>query len=114
MFSLTIAKPGRAASLDTEGHLLYAEMGIAAAAVVVTVALLVRHNSAHLKRTGCIHGTAGGLELVDERNNQSYVLAGNLAGVSVGSRVTLEGRRKKGASTLSVGKVDETYGRCQP
>ncbi len=105
--AIGLTKPVRATTFETDGRLLYAGIGIASAAVAITIVLIFHHKSSRIKATG-------GMELADEETSRSYVLSGDLAGVRDGNRITIEGRRHKEPPTFGIRKLDKDHGHCQP
>jgi hypothetical protein len=96
------------------GNVVGVVVGFAAvgAAIGVDVYFAGRHDH---RLTGCAAIGPDGLQLVSERDKQTYSLVGNVAGVTPGDRVRVSGKRNKhGTSqTFLVEKVSRDFGACK-
>lgn len=104
------ARPARADEIQNKviGVTVGVVAGLVAATVIIIV--LVKHK---LSITGCVAQGSGGLTLQNEGDNKTYVLQGDVAGVTPGQRVKLQGKRHKGeASQFDVSQVKKNYGAC--
>jgi hypothetical protein len=83
----------------------------AAVGVGVGVYLLVR---APRNITGCVSNDANGIQLLDERSTNRYLLEGDSAAVVPGQRVCVQpGKDSSKRKTFSVDKVSKNYGACK-
>jgi hypothetical protein len=94
-------------------------VGIVVAAVVVGVlvtVLILHYKSRQRAITGCVNPGASGLSVTDEKDKQSYTLAGDTAGVKAGDRMMLKGKVKHTGKTLvfESPKMIRDFGVCQP
>lgn len=92
---------------------------IVGAAVVVGAAgyLVYRGTHKHASIQGCISSDQNGLSLRNEKDNKTYVLAGDLAALGPGQKVALSGKKRKdsvGKLTFQVQILTKDYGACQP
>jgi len=118
--TLTLIAPARAESLETAGKQITAGIVVVSAAVVVVVILLVIHYK-HKKSsiTGCVASGASGMNLTDEKDKRPYTLSGDTAALKPGDRMTLVGKKEKGAAPISTSTVFEVqkvrdFGACAP
>jgi hypothetical protein len=92
-------------------------VGIVAAVVVVTV-VVIHESSKKRTITGCVSSGENGMSVRDEKDKRIYALSGNTAGIRVGDRITLQGKKvkPKGAGTLiwEAKRVIKNFGTCQP
>jgi hypothetical protein len=83
----------------------------AAVGVGVGVYLLVR---APRNITGCVSNDANGIQLLDERSTNRYLLEGDSAAVVPGQRVCVQpGKDSSKRKMFSVDKVSKNYGACK-
>ena len=56
------------------------------------------------------------MRVTDEKDKRDYALSGSAAGVKLGDRMTLEGKRKHAGKALvfEAHKVARDFGACQP
>jgi len=102
-------------AIQKEGEEIVAGIVVAAVALVIVVALLVQHYKPQ-KITGCVNSGANGMRVTDEKDKRDYALSGSAAGVKLGDRMTLEGKRKHAGKALvfEAHKVARDFGACQP
>ena len=93
----------------------------AAAGVAVGIALLVRHHHSAEKMqetyvTGCTQSIQHGMNLTDEKDNQTYSIMTNSKLLNAGERITLKGARVTtdgpGNPTFRMRSVIKDYGTC--
>lgn len=83
------------------------------------IAIVAVHYSKKRSITGCVVSQGGGMAVIDEKDQHSYVLSGNTAGITPGNRVKVEGKKVKPKppdQTLAwkTNKVSKNFGVCQP
>jgi hypothetical protein len=87
-------------------------------AVVAVVAIVAIHYSRKRTITGCVKPTPNGMTVSDEKNQRTYTLSGDMAGINPGERVTLQGKRIKPNGGNSLGweitKMQTNLGVCKP
>jgi hypothetical protein len=100
-------------AVERDGKLAVAGIVVVAVAIVVVTVILVKHRPQRV--TGCIVSNANRMSVRDERDQRSYTLSGGDAGVKVGSRMTLVGKRKHAghAFLFEVHRVANDFGACQ-
>ena len=94
----------------------------AAAGVAVGVALLVRHHHHSAEKTqetyvtGCTQSIQDGMNLTDEKDNQTYSIMTNSKSLKAGERITLKGvlvtTDGPGNATFQMRSVIKDYGTC--
>jgi hypothetical protein len=94
-------------------------LAVVGAAAVVTVAVLVLHESAKKRTiTGCVTSGDNGMSVTDEKDKRLYALSGDTAGVKPGERMTLQGKKFKpndGKPPFwETKKIVKDFGVCQP
>ena len=119
---VALAKPAEAQFINGQigpsaGPIVAGIVGTAAAVVVVTV--LVIHYSKKRAITGCVVSGQSGMTLVDEKDNQTYMLSGDTTGIKPGDRMKLKGKKvKPKAPDKTLGwearQVSKNYGACSP
>ena len=119
---VALAKPAEAQFINGQigpsaGPIVAGIVGTAAAVVVVTV--LVIHYSKKRAITGCVVSGQSGMTLVDEKDNQTYMLSGDTTGIKPGDRMKLKGKKvkPKGPDKTLVWEarqVSKNYGTCSP
>lgn len=115
---LLMLLPVREARADTiKNAAIAAIVGIVVVTAVITTAvvLTLKH---HPSVTGCVAQGANGLQLLNEGDRTSFMLAGDTIGVKAGERVKLSGRKNgkdaMGSRHFQVEKLKRDYGPCQP
>jgi hypothetical protein len=66
--------------------------------------------------TGCAAANSDNLTLLNEADNQTYTLAGEIANIKAGNRIHVSGKKKKdpsGKQTFLVAKLAKDYGPCK-
>jgi hypothetical protein len=119
---VALAKPAEAQFINGQigpsaGPIVAGIVGTAAAVVVVTV--LVIHYSKKRAITGCVVSGQSGMTLVDEKDNQTYMLSGDTTGIKPGDRMKLKGKKVKPkppdkALVWEARQVSKNYGACSP
>ena len=94
----------------------------AAAGAAVGIALLVRHHHHHSAEktetyvTGCTQSIQGGINLTDEKDNQTYSIVTNSKSLKAGERIRLKGvlvaTDGPGNPTFQMRSVIKDYGAC--
>jgi len=95
----------------------------AAAGAAVGIALLVRHHHHHSAEkaqetyvTGCTQSIPDGMNLTDEKDNQTYSIVSNRNSLKAGERITLKGvlvtTDGPGNPTFQMRSVIKNYGTC--
>jgi len=98
---------------------LYVGIGVGLAGAVIGTVILVDRKNAHHNIKGCVSSGPDGLEVRDERDNQTYTLAGVTAATKVGDVVRLHGAKEKkskvssGDPTFTVEKMSRDFGPCK-
>ncbi len=115
---LALVMPARAESIQTAGEQIIAGIVVVSVAIGVLVTVLIFHqkNKKHVI-TGCVNAGANGMSLNDEKDQRTYALSGNTAGVKPGDRMALEGKRhKESGHTFSFEMVGirRDFGACRP
>ncbi|MGB8580663.1 MAG: hypothetical protein WCD47_07555 [Candidatus Sulfotelmatobacter sp.] len=116
---LAIAKPAKADRLSDAGRNIVIGIVAVTAALAVVVTVVVIHYSKKRTITGCIQSGDKGMSVTDEKDQQLYMLSGNMMGVVSGNRMKLQGERikPKGAHKTFVWEeknVIKDFGVCQP
>jgi hypothetical protein len=116
---LAIAKPAKADSLSDAGRNIVIGIVAVTAALAVVVTVVVIHYSKKRTITGCVQSGDKGMSVTDEKDQQLYMLSGNMMGVVSGNRMKLQGERikPKGADKTFVWEeknVIKDFGVCQP
>jgi len=114
--SVALATPARADQYQTGHSQAVAAAVIAVAAVAVVVIVLVRHRHKPKGKTiaGCVRSGASGMRVTSEKDQRTYTLSGNTAGLKQGSRVTLEGNPSGAGNALifDVQTIGRDLGAC--
>lgn len=78
-------------------------VGVVAAVVIVAV-VVIHKKAGNRTITGRINAGAGGMTVTDENDHRTYLLAGEMAGVKPGERMTLEGKsvQPQGGTTFTL------------
>ena len=93
----------------------------AAAGAAIGVALLVRHHHHNAEKTqsyvtGCTQSIPDGINLTDEKDNQTYSIVTNSKSLKAGERITLKGvlvaTDGSGNPTFQMRSVIKDYGTC--
>ena len=94
----------------------------AAAGAAVGIALLVRHHHHSAEKeqqtyvTGCTQSIEAGINLTDEKDNQTYSVVTNNKALKAGERITLKGvlvaADGPGNPTFQMRSVIKNYGAC--
>jgi len=94
----------------------------AAAGAAVGIALLVRHHHRSAEKTqqtyvtGCTQSIQAGINLTDEKDNQTYSIVSNSKSLKAGERITLKGvlvaSDGPGNPTFQMQSVIKDYGTC--
>ena len=98
---------------------LYVGLGVGVAGAVIGTVILVDRNHAHHTIKGCVSSGPDGLQVRDQRDNQTYTLAGVTASTKVGDVVQLHGAKEKKAKVSSgdpmftVEKMSRDFGPCK-
>ena len=105
------AKPSKADELKNKAIEAGVAIGVVGAAIGVGVVLLVKHKPT---RTGCVAaGDNGGLSFKDESDGKSYILRGDIAGITAGRRVRVSGKQARhNPAEFDVVKLKKTIGAC--
>lgn len=111
---LTVNKPAKADSLQNAAIAAAVGIAVAGAAIGVGIYFLVRRPPS---LTGCASTTANGLSLLNEADQQTYVLTGDTVTIKLNDRVRLSGKKKKrdatGSRSFLVEKVSKDFGPCK-
>src|SRR6266404_3550180 len=93
-----------------------------AAGAAVGIALLVRHHHHSAEKTqetyvtGCTQSVQDGMNLTDEKDNQTYSIMSNSKSLKAGERITLKGvlvtTASPGNPTFRMRSVIKDYGIC--
>ena len=99
------------------GEIIGGAIGVVAGIAVITIVAI--HYSKKRTITGCVVPRGSRMTVTDEKNQQTYDLFGNTAGVAPGERMKLEGKKVKSGGpdkTLAwkAKKVAKDYGACHP
>jgi len=65
---------------------------------------------------GCASSGPGGIDLLNDRDQQTYALTGDVDGIKAGNRVRVSGNEKKaagGGRQFVATKVSKDYGPCK-
>ena len=94
----------------------------AAAGAAVGIAILLRHHHHSAEKaqqtyvTGCTQSIPDGMNLTDEKDNQTYSIVSNSNSLKAGERITLKGvlvtTDGPGNPTLQLRSVIKNYGTC--
>lgn len=99
----------------SDAEIVGALVGIAAvgAGIGIGIYFVVKHNHSV---TGCAASTAGGMTLTTESDKHTYSLIGDIAGIKLGNRVRVSGKKAKekssGTAQFLVEKVSKDFGAC--
>jgi hypothetical protein len=118
VLAVVLAKPAEASGYPNAGAIVGGIAAVAAAVVIVAV-VIIHKSTAKRTITGCINAGENGMSVTDEKDKQSYSLAGNTTGIKPGDRMTLQGKKiktKSAAKTLvwETKRVTKDFGVCQP
>lgn len=110
-------KPAEAQQIGpTQGQaigILVLIVGVGAAIGVGTYYLVRKPPSI----TGCVASTADGPQMQNEKDQQTYMLVGDVADVKPGDRVRVKGKKKKPTGgkgrMFLVEKLSKDFGTCQ-
>jgi hypothetical protein len=99
----------------TSGNIAKVVGGVAGGVAVIVV---VVYYSTHHGRTlrGCAVSSPGGMELMNEGDQQTYALTGETAVIKAGDRVRVSGKKTKGDPNhrqFVVKKLSKDYGACK-
>jgi hypothetical protein len=122
VLGLALAKPAEAQLINgqvgpSEGPIVAGIVVTAVALVVVTV--LVIHYSKKRAITGCVLSGQNGMTLIDEKDKQIYMLAGDTTDIKAGDRMKLKGKKVKPRASdktlvWEAKNVTKNYGACSP
>jgi hypothetical protein len=91
---------------------------VGAVLVVTGIGILVYYGvHKNAATVGCLVSEQNGLSLKTQRDNKTYLLSGDSAGLQPGHQVALKGKKAKdsaGKLTLQVQKLAKDYGECKP
>jgi hypothetical protein len=111
---LLFPKPAHADSLQTAATEIIVAAVAVGAALGVGIYFLVRQPPS---LSGCAASGPDGLTLQNEGDQQTYSLFGDTAGIKVGDRVKVSGKKKKkdssGKRDFLVEKLAKDYGACK-
>jgi hypothetical protein len=62
---------------------------------------------------GCASPGPGGMQMLNEGDQQTYALTGDVNGIKAGTRVRLSGNKKKADKKFVVTKLAKNYGPCR-
>ena len=85
-------------------------IALVAVGALIGVGIYVAVHHGHSIK-GCASSGAGGLQLLTEGNQQTYMLAGNLDGIQPGTRVALSGKKKNAGFLVT--RLSRNYGACR-
>ncbi|HSZ64538.1 MAG TPA: hypothetical protein VK828_22260 [Terriglobales bacterium] len=119
VLSFILCKPAHADSGTIggvgTGTIVGVIVGVVAA--VAVVAIVAIHYSRKRTITGCVKPTPNGMTVSDEKNDRTYTLSGDIAGIKPGERLTLQGKKIKPSTGNSLGwevsKMQTDLGVCQ-
>jgi hypothetical protein len=63
--------------------------------------------------TGCASPGPGGMQMVNEGDQRTYALEGDVNGIKTGNRVRLSGNKKKADKAFIVTRLSKDYGPCK-
>jgi hypothetical protein len=118
LFTLLLCGPafaqyGGGATAPSYGKGKAVAVGVGAAAVGTGVLYLTLRNRSSL--TGCVQSSEDGLNIVDEKNHQTYSLVSGRSDLKSGQLVELKGKKSKdskGAQTFHASKLVRNLGAC--
>jgi len=122
LLSVALVAPAEAQTgsnkIVSNGTIVGAIVGIVAGLVVVTL-VAVHYSSKKKTITGCVSSEGNTMSLTDEKDKQTYTLAGNTSGLKPGDRMTLQGKKGEPNGTdktlvWETKKVVEDLGACHP
>ncbi len=93
-------------------------IGVAVAAIGAGVGVGVYYAFHHgHSLNGCVVSSAGGLELRNRGDQQTYALVGEIGGITAGDRVRVSGKKEQknsgGPQQFLVEKLSRDYGVCK-
>jgi hypothetical protein len=118
ILSVALSTTAEADQLQKSADTFLALAIVGAAAVVIVVVLVVHQSTKKRTITGCVTSAANTMSVTDEKDKRIYELSGDTAGVKLGDRMTLQGKKLKPATsatlTWETKKVTRDFGVCQP
>ena len=87
---------------------------VGAGALIVVGVYFAVHHGRSLK--GCASSGPGGMQLLNESDQQTYALAGDVDGINPGNRVRVSGNKQKptgGGRQFVATKLSKDYGPCK-
>lgn len=116
---VALAAPANAQGKIGYGGPIVAPIVGAVAALVVVVILVVHYSTKKRAITGCVNSAGSGMTVTDEKDKQIYPLSGDTAGIKVGDRMKLQGRKVKSKDAdktvvWEAKAVTKDFGVCQP
>jgi hypothetical protein len=110
------AQTSQTGDLNFTGYKVAIGVGVAVVAIVTVVVI---YHSKKRTITGCVSSNENGMSVTDDRDKQSYALAGNTAGIKPGDRMTLQVKKikaKDAGKTLvwETKKINKDFDVCQP
>ncbi len=86
-------------------------------ALLASLLILLSPRSTHATSiTGCAASLPPAVTLQNEGDHQTYNLLGDPAGIKIGDRIKLSGKKRKdpsGKRYFVVGKLEKNYGPCK-
>jgi hypothetical protein len=114
MLCFLLTKPADAgiagASNGKTAGVLIALVGVG---VLIGVGVYVAVHHGHSLK-GCASSGAAGLQVLNEGNQKTYLLSGNVDGIKPGNRIGVSGTKSHGGQGFVVAKLSKDYGLCRP
>lgn len=108
------ARPAKADSIQNDAIAAVVGIVVVTTAVVLTIVYFARKPPTI---RGCASSGPGGLTLINEGDQQTYLLTGDVAGIKPGDRVKVSGKKAKSNPpanrTFIVEKQARDYGACK-
>ena len=115
-FSLITTKTASAGIAGTsDGKTAGVIIALVGAGVLIGVGVYFALHHGHSLK-GCASSGPGGMQLLNESDQQTYALAGDVDGIKAGNRVRVSGNKKKptgNSRQFAATKLSKDYGPCK-
>ncbi|HEX4019892.1 MAG TPA: hypothetical protein VHX63_02005 [Acidobacteriaceae bacterium] len=116
VFCLATAKTAKAdVGYTSDGKAAGVIIAIVAVGVLIGVGVYFAVRHGHSLK-GCASSGPGGMQILNEGDQQMYALSGDVNGIKTGDRVRVSGKKKKDAGNsrqFVVTKLSKDYGTCK-
>jgi hypothetical protein len=116
VLSAALAAPARADDKPVTILIVVAATTLAAVAAILIITS-VHHRHKKIMLTGCVTAGEKEMTLTDEQDGRAYALSGNTTAIKPGDRMSVQGKKAKGANKTLVWETEgviRNFGVCHP